>query len=98
MRDGGEYTPKPIPEYLPFPGEIIVTGNTAEGAAGRMGHHIQHIFVVKPNMVWRTVYNGRMYGDPTEHYYSYNGINIDCITANERDLVDTWRSDLDSWA
>ena len=70
-----------------FPGETIVSGVIAEGDAGRMGAGQQLIAVMPKNVVFRTAYTGRLYGNPFEHYYMFDGEKIiGGLTAEERDL------------
>lgn len=66
-------TKKTRPTFAPFPGEILVRGIIAQGAAGRMGSGEQLVAVMPPKCVFRTTYSGRLYGAPSAHYYCWNG-------------------------
>lgn len=61
------------PVFAPFPGEILVRGVIAQGAAGRMGSGEQLVAVMPKGVVFRTGYGGRLYGAPSAHYYSWDG-------------------------
>src|SRR5690606_27814059 len=52
----------------PFPGDILVCGVIAQGDAGRMGSGDQLVAVIPKNTVFSTIYSGRLYGEPSEHY------------------------------
>lgn len=71
-----------------FPGEILITGYTAQGIAGRMGGGEQLVALMPLNTVFRTWYTGRLYGDPSEHYYFWNGKTLYGLTKTERDILD----------
>src|SRR5690606_8627228 len=60
----------------PFPGEILVSGVIAQGDAGRMGSGDQLVAVIPKNTVFSTKYYGRLYGEPSEHYYIFDGDKI----------------------
>src|SRR5690606_38823678 len=51
-------------EFHPFPGEVLCEGIIAQGAAGRMGSGSQLVAVMPANVVFRTGYSGRLYGEP----------------------------------
>jgi len=57
--------------FHPFPGQVLVRGTIAQGAAGRMGCGEQIIAVIPAGKVFRTAYSGRLYGTPSAHYYVY---------------------------
>jgi hypothetical protein len=75
-------------EYLPWPGDDIITGIIAQGDAGNMGSGEQKISIFKPRTIWRTAYSGKLYGDPKYHYWAYDGNFIMKITGTERDISD----------
>ncbi len=70
--------------FSPFPGEIIARGRIAEGAAGRMGGGEQIVALIPREAVFRTAYSGRLYGEPSSHYYRWNGRRLIAATWNER--------------
>lgn len=72
----------------PFPGEILVSGVIAQGDAGRMGSGDQLVAVIPKNTVFSTKYYGRLYGEPSEHYYIFDGDKIISVTKEERELTD----------
>ena len=55
--------------FLPWPGKNIVVGYTAQGDAGRMGGGEQLVTVMPIGSIFRTGYSGRLYGNPSSHYY-----------------------------
>ena len=73
-------------EYLPFPGHILAEGTIAAGDAGKMGAGSQYIAIVPKGVVFRTQYSGRLYGEPSSHYYVFP-------TASQL-LVATWKERL----
>ena len=83
--DAGFYHYK---KYLPFPGNILVKGIIAQGAAGKMGSGEQLIAIVPKNIVVRTAYSGRLYGAPEEHYYLWNGEQLLSISGEERTITE----------
>lgn len=72
----------------PFPGKVLVEGIIAQGAAGRMGSGDQLVAVIPKNIVFRTAYSGRLYGEPSEHFYIFDGDRIISVTKEERELTD----------
>lgn len=76
------------PRFAPFPGEVIVKGRIAEGAAGRMGSGEQIIAVLKKRDIFSTGYTGRTYDRLKRHYYQYNGETILSVTWQERIISD----------
>ena len=75
-------------DWAPFPGEILVEGRIAEGAAGAMGSGRQLVVVMPKGVVFRTSYSGRLYGAPSAHYYVFNGEKVLSATWDERQLAD----------
>jgi len=75
-------------EFTPFPGEILVEGHIAQGAAGGMGSGSQLIAVMSKDIVFRTSYSGRLYGAPAAHYYVWTGEKLLSATWEERQLAD----------
>lgn len=75
-------------KFRPFPGEVICKGIIAQGMAGRMGSGEQLIAVMPKGVVFSTSYRGRLYGEPPEHYYLFDGENILPATWEERLISD----------
>ncbi len=78
----------PGTQFAEFPGEILATGEIAQGDAGRMGSGYQHIALVRKGQVFRTGYSGRRYGSPHAHYYIWNGEQLLSATWDERAETD----------
>lgn len=72
------------PKFHPFPGETLVSGVIAQGAAGRMGSGEQLVAVMPKDIVFRTGYSGRLYGGPSAHYYKWDGQQLLALTWDER--------------
>ena len=68
--------------------EIIVTGEIAQGDAGRAGWGCQYIAIVPKNTVIKTSYSGRLYGGPRAHLYVWNGEKFLAATEEEREIFD----------
>lgn len=77
-----------IPSFHPFPGEWLTKGVIAQGDAGRMGSGEQGVAVVPKNVVFRTGYSGRLYGNPSAHYYLWDGEQLLVATWDERQIAD----------
>jgi hypothetical protein len=75
-------------QFAPFPGEVLVKGEIAQGAAGRMGAGEQLVAVMPRGVVFRTEYSGRLYGRPWEHYYLWDGSRLLAATWEERTAAD----------
>ena len=82
------YWDSPDPKYASFPGEILIRGIIAQGAAGRMGEGEQLVAILPKNIIWRTGYFGRRYGNPAAHYWVFNGSRILVATWEEREISD----------
>jgi hypothetical protein len=83
----GDYTPEG--DYEPFPGDIICSGVIAEGQAGKMGAGEQIIAIIPKGKIFRTAYTGRLYGEPEDHFYRWNGGNqVVSISGRDRGVVD----------
>lgn len=76
------------PNYLPFPGQILVGGRIAQGDAGAMGSGDQYVALIPKGAVFRTAYTGRLYGLPGHHYYMWDGQKLLAATWNERALTE----------
>lgn len=70
--------------YLPFPGEVLVSGRIAHGDAGNMGAGSQIIAVMPSEKVFRIGYSGRLYGTPDEHFGIYQDGELLLMTYEER--------------
>lgn len=75
------------PQFADFPGEVLVEGRIAQGAAGRMGSGEQLVAVLPKGVVFCTCYSGRLYGKPSAHYYVFDGQRILAMTWEERQLT-----------
>lgn len=75
-------------EFHPFPGEILTSGVIAQGDAGRMGSGEQLIAIMPEDVVFRTGYSGRLYGQPAAHYYIYRDGQLLAATWEEREISD----------
>jgi len=74
-------------EYLPFPGQWLITGRIAQGDAGRMGSGTQGVAVIPKGQVFRTWLGGRVYGAPRSMYYLWTGEELLYATWEERELL-----------
>ena len=74
--------------YLPFPGQVLVKGIIAQGAAGAMGSGDQMVVTIPQGVVFRTGYSGRLYGAPSSHFYLWNGERLLIATRDEREMAD----------
>lgn len=75
-------------KYRPFPGELLATGEIAEGAAGRAGHGCQYVILLPKEEVVRTAYHGRLYGKPSQHFTMWDGEKLISLTTEEREASD----------
>ena len=74
--------------YNPFPGTVIVKGIIAQGVAGRMGSGEQLVALMPKGVVFCTRYYGRLYGNPSAHYYLWDGEQLLSATKEEREVAD----------
>jgi hypothetical protein len=74
--------------FRDFPGEILVEGRIAQGAAGGAGGGAQLVAVMPRDVWFRTGYRGRLYGKPRAHYYKFDGEKIIAVTWEERELLE----------
>jgi len=77
-----------VQEPVPFPGQVLVEGRIAQGAAGRMGSGTQKVFVVKDGDEWVVEYGGRRYGAPHKRIYRFENGKVISLTPEEVDLLD----------
>jgi hypothetical protein len=75
-------------EFLPFPCEILSEGIVAQGDAGRMGSGKQMVVIAPKGVVFRASRAGRLYGQPSSHYYLFNGERLMSATWEERIAAD----------
>ena len=90
---GGDRTPEftaNLGGHHPFPGDELVRGVIAQGAAGRAGRGSQLVAVMPRGVVFRTGYSGRLYGAPGAHYYVFDGEKILAATWEEREVSDVF--------
>ena len=89
FRGGNSHTGDKLgDEFFPFPGEVLCEGIIAQGTAGRMGSGSQLVAVMPANIVFRTAYRGRLYGEPAEHYYLFRDGQLLSATWEEREVAD----------
>ena len=62
---------------------VIVSGNKAQGDAGRMGSSEEHLAILKPGAVIRFTRTGRTYGAPKVLLMSWDGENFGVITPDD---------------
>lgn len=87
-RDGTEeYNDKTRNKFAAFPGEVLIEGRIAQGAAGNMGSGQQLVAVMPKNVWFRTSYSGRLYGAPSAHYYRWDGSELVAMTWDEREAL-----------
>jgi hypothetical protein len=53
-----------------------------------MGSGSQLVAVMPANIVFRTAYRGRLYGEPAEHYYLFRDGQLLSATWEEREVAD----------
>jgi hypothetical protein len=73
-----------------FPGEILIEGAIAQGAAGRMGGNSQYIAKLKKGQVFRIGRGGRLYGNPSSYYGMFDGEKVTLVTWQEREALELW--------
>jgi len=95
FRGGSDHTGDQIgerngkPTFVQFPGEVLVKGIIAQGDAGRMGSGEQMVAIMPKGVVFRTAYSGRLYGEPSQHYYYWDGTKmVGGFTEEERAVAD----------
>ena len=81
---GGNNYDVTLPE---LPGDVLVKGVIAQGAAGYMGSGKQLIAMIPKGVVFCTHYYGRLYGKPSAHYMEFTGEKIVSVTSKERGLA-----------
>ena len=82
-----DYMNDKIPTFHPFPAiKTIASGTIAQGTAGNMGSGTQLVAVMPYNVVFRTFYGGRLYGNPNAHYYLHDGKELLSLTWEEREI------------
>lgn len=79
---------RPDGSYEQFPGRVLARGIIAQGIAGRMGSGDQLVALIDAGVVFRTGYSGRLYGQPEEHFYTFNGEQLLAVTREEREATD----------
>lgn len=79
---------RPVHNFAKFPGEVLIKGVIAEGAAGRAGSGQQLVAVMPKGIIFRTGYSGRLYGGPSAHYYVWTGEKLLSATWDERVSAD----------
>lgn len=63
---------------------VLITGQVADGSAGRMGSGLEYVFTAEPGAIWCVRRTGRLYGNPSGHYWRWDGSALETATAAER--------------
>lgn len=71
-----------------LPGQIIASGEIAQGAAGRAGGGEQFIVVIPKDTTWAIKMTGRLYGRPSTYEYIFDGEKVTAYTARDLELID----------
>lgn len=71
-----------------LPGRILVDGRIAQGQAGAMGSGRQIVLLLPKDEVVHVHIGGRMYGEPRDWYYVFNGTAIIARTTEQLRVVD----------
>lgn len=84
--DGAYYGP--YLTFKPRPGQILASGQIAQGGAGRMGSGEQLVVLLPAGEVLRVGRSGRLYGAPSAHYIRWDGEKLISLTWDEREASD----------
>lgn len=74
--------------FSPRPGQVLASGQIAQGDAGRMGSGQQLVLLLPAGEVLRVGRSGRLYGAPSAHYVRWDGEQLVSLTWDERDAAD----------
>jgi len=75
-------------DFYEPPGERIVAGVIAQGAAGRMGAGTQEVRLLPKDRWLRVGYSGRLYDKPAAEYLKFTGDDLIVTTWEERELIE----------
>lgn len=67
---------------------LVATGHCAQGAAGRMGGHAEHLVIMRPGAAVRIARSGRLYGDPPVLIVRWDGAALSVATPEEEALAE----------
>jgi hypothetical protein len=76
--------------FKDFPGEILIEGEIAQGAAGRMGGNSQYIAKMQKGDVFRIKRTGRIYGKSPSYYGMFDGHRVTLVTWQDREAAELW--------
>ena len=71
-----------------LPGEVLMRGVIADGAAGSMASGEQLVVKLPFGAIIRVGYSGRRYGKPTAYYYNFTKDEVIMATWEERQQTD----------
>jgi hypothetical protein len=71
-----------------LPGNVIASGEIAQGAAGRAGGGEQFVVVMPKDTTWAIKMRGRLYGKPSSYEYVFDGTVVTAYTARDLELMD----------
>lgn len=71
-----------------LPGQIIASGEIAQGAAGRAGGGEQFVVIIPKDTTWAIKMTGRLYGRPSSYEYVFDGNTVIAYTARDLELID----------
>lgn len=69
-------------------GEILASGEIAQGMAGRAGSGEQFIVLMPKGATWAVKMTGRLYGKPSAYEYVFCGEKITAYTARDLELIE----------
>ncbi len=61
------------PAFPPEGVTVVAEGACAQGAAGRMGGHVERLLIMEPGSMFRVARHGRLYGAPSRRYVIWTG-------------------------
>lgn len=92
--NGKPLTVEGKPVWMPFDTsgrvQVLARGTIAQGGAGGMGSGQQYVVILPRNQIVRVGLGGRLYGAPNAYYYRFDGLKLEVLTQQERDVADLW--------
>lgn len=64
------------PAFPPQGITVVAEGARAQGAAGRMGGHVERLLIMEPGSMFRVARHGRLYGAPSRRYVIWTGEDL----------------------
>ena len=61
------------PSFPPDGVSVLAEGYRAQGAAGRMGNHVERLLIMEAGTMFRVCRGGRLYGAPSKRYVVWTG-------------------------